>query len=172
MSRNGQSVPGSRPFEPWEGLEKKLHHLLEELPTKRAASIELLLDIQNEYGHVSPDAEEWVAKALDLPLVKVREVVTFYTMLKERPVGRTHIRVCRNIACALMGAEDLIAHIEKRLGCPSGSRTPDGSLSWETVECLGACEMGPMLQWGEDYHGPLSSKQFDELHEKREGKGG
>ena len=157
-------IPGSRQFAPTEAIRKELHHLLEELPTKPAASVPLLLSIQEEFGLVGPAAQEWVADVLELPLVKIREVVTFYTMLKEHPVGRQHIRVCRNISCALVGAEMLIGHMERRIGCKPGHRTTNGELSWETVECLGACELAPVLQWDEEYIGPVDSNRFDDLH--------
>ncbi len=166
-TKPNRPIPGSQPFEASASLKELLHHLLEELPTKQAATIELLLHIQEEFGHVPPEGETWVAEQLEVPLVKIREVVTFYTMLKEKPVGRQHIRVCRNISCTLMGAEDLIGHIQDRLGCASGERTEDGELSWETVECLGACEKGPILQWHDDYLGPLHAADFDEVHRER-----
>lgn len=170
-NKERRPIPGSRPFEPTDALQRELEHHLHELPTKRAACIPLLLAIQDEFGVVTPDAETWVAGSLDLPLVKIREVVSFYTMLKERPVGRQHIRVCRNISCTLMGAERLIDHMESRIGCAAGHRTADGELSWETVECLGACELGPILQWDNDYIGPLDPGKFDEIHSERRGEG-
>ena len=180
MSASGKSgksgaqarpVPGSAPFEPSPALKKELKHLLAELPNKRAASVPLLLHIQEECGQIDPDAQEWMAEVLDLPLIKVREVVTFYSMLKERPVGRQHIRVCRNLSCTLTGAEDLIEHMTRHLGCRPGERTPDGEISWELVECLGACEMGPTIQWDEEYIGNVDRKRFNELHRCR-GNGG
>jgi len=164
-------VPGSVPFEPSVALRKELGRLLAELPNKRAATVPLLLHIQEEYGVVCPEAEAWVAESLEAPPVKVREVVSFYSMLKEQPVGRRHIRVCRNLACTLLGVEDLIRHIEGRLGCKPGERTEDGEISWELVECLGACECAPVIQWGEEYVGNVDAAKFDGLHRERHGGG-
>jgi len=170
--KGGRPVPGSVPFEPSGALRKELARLLDELPEKRAAAVPLLLHIQEEYGVVSPEAESWVAASLEVPPVKVREVVSFYSMLKERPVGRQHIRVCRNIACTLLGVEDLIEHMERRLGCGPGERTEDGEISWELVECLGACECAPVVQWGEEYVGNVDAARFDALRRERRGGGG
>lgn len=130
---------------------------------KRAAVLPLLHMAQDKIGYVSPDAEAWVAKWSEVPVVHVREVVTFYSMYHQKPVGRTHIRYCTGTSCALGGCEKLLGYVKQKLGIDNGQTTADGKFSLEEAECLCACESAPMMQVGDDYHLDLTEKKIDEI---------
>jgi NADH-quinone oxidoreductase subunit E len=133
---------------------------------KRAALLPLLHLVQGKKGIITPEAEKEIAEYLGIPVVHVHEVVSFYHLFRQKPQGKCHFSVCQTTACALRGAEDIIGHIQKRLGIESGETTPDGKFSLGVVECLGACELAPMMQCNEDYVGFLNKKKIDELIDK------
>jgi NADH:ubiquinone oxidoreductase subunit E len=100
---------------------------------------------------------------LDLPPVRIYEVATFYTMLRTRPCGKYLLQVCRSLSCCLVGGEGVLHHIEKRLGIHDGQTTPDGTFTLMTVECLGSCGTGPVVQINDDYHESLTVESLDRL---------
>jgi NADH-quinone oxidoreductase subunit E len=114
-------------------------------PTKLAALLPALHIVQDELGHIPADAALEVAEALDVPPTRVHEVITFYTMFYDRPVGRHLVKICRNLACALRGADRLIACARETLGVAPGETTADGRITLDTEECLASCGTGPML---------------------------
>ena len=119
--------------------------------------------VQEKEGFISPEAEQNVSEYLGIPVVHVHEVVCFYHLFHQKPKGKCHFSVCQTTACALLGGEEVIGHIEKRLGTKSGETTPDGKFSFSVVECLGACEIAPMMQCNKDYVGMLNKKKVDEI---------
>ncbi len=125
-------------------------------PERSAALLPVLHVIQDESGFVSPDAEVWVAAKLSIAAVRVREVLSFYTMFRRAPAGRSTLQVCHNVSCALAGAEDILRFISERLGIAPGQTTADGAISLVTVECLGNCDHAPCLQVDGVDHGPAS----------------
>lgn len=138
-------------------------------PERSAALLPVLEIIQGEAGFVSKEAEGWVAAKLDLKPVRVREVLSFYTMLRRKPAGRHHLEVCRNISCALAGAEDLLRFISDTLGIRPGETTPDGAISLATVECLGNCDHAPCLQIDGVDQGPVTRETVKALLEELQG---
>ena len=119
--------------------------------------------VQEKEGFISPQSEQEVGDYLGVPVVHVHEVVSFYHLFHQKRAGRCHFSVCQTTACALRGAEDIIEHLKKRLGIKSGETTPDGKFSLSVVECLGACEIAPMMQFNKEYKGALNKKKIDEL---------
>ena len=126
----------------------------------------LLHWIQEKEGFISLQTEENMAAYLDVPVVHVHEVVSFYHLFHRTPKGRYHFSVCQTTACALRGSEALIEHLQDRLGIKSGETTPDGKFSLSVVECLGACELAPVMQGNKEYIGCLNKKKIDEIIEK------
>lgn len=118
---------------------------------------------QEEFGYLSPEAIEYVAKMMELPLARVYGVVTFYTMLNMKPIGRYHIQACRTLSCALMGAEKISAFLKARLGIGAGETTPDGKFTLSEVECLASCGTAPMMQINNDYCENLTEKKIEEI---------
>jgi len=118
---------------------------------------------QECFGSLTPEVEEYVAGVMDLPVSYVHQVVTFYTMYLRKPLGRYHLTLCDNVSCMLSGAEDLLGHIKKKLGLEVGETTKDGKFTLWTVECLGACELAPVLMVGDKLYGNLTAEKIDNL---------
>ncbi len=116
-------------------------------PQARSAILPALWAVQHEVGHLTPDAMREVATLLHVTPSEVEAVSTFYSMYFQKPHGRHEVIVCINVSCALRGADDIVAHLERSLGCASGETTADGEFTWSsTVECLGACGGAPAMQ--------------------------
>jgi NADH-quinone oxidoreductase subunit F len=139
-------------------LEAQAREIVERYDEPRAAMLPLLWLVQEKFGHIPAEAELWVGRLLGVAISHVREVVSFYSMLRTRPAGRRELRVCTSLPCMLAGAEAVLAHLEKRLEIGPGETTPDGQLTLTEVECLCACEMAPMVQLDEQFIGPLNGK--------------
>ncbi len=146
-------------------LEKRFTELLTHYPIKRSALVPMLLYAQDEVGHVSDDVVHEIAQRLDLSDLEVRNVVSYYSMLHTRPIGKYNIQVCTNISCMLRGAEDIFDHIRKRLGIGNKQDTPDGQFHLEEVECIGACCWAPAMQVNYEYHEQLTPEKVDEVIE-------
>ncbi len=130
----------------------------------KSALIPVLHIAQAEFGGwLSPETMDLVAETLRLKPIEVYEVASFYTMFNLQPVGKCLIEVCRTSSCWLSGAEDIMDHLEKRLGIKMGETTADGQFTLRAVECLGSCGTAPMLQVGADYHENLTIEKVDGL---------
>ena len=145
---------------------KRIEALLVRYATQQAALLPVLHIAQEQNGYVSPEVEEAAAALLDLPIVKVREVTSFYSLYEKKPCGKMPIRICRNLSCTLLGGEQILDYVKKKLGVEVGESTPDGRFRLDSVECLCACEMAPMMQVGDHYYGPLTQEKVDEILEK------
>ena len=146
-----------------ENLER-FEEILGRYPQKRAAMLPTLHLAHQQQGLITPEIEQYVARILEVPLVDVHEVLTFYTLFFRRPMGRHHIRLCMSISCWIRGASQVKDCLARTMGVASGEITPDGSLSWEAVpDCLGACELAPMMQLDKDYHGNLTPERINSI---------
>ena len=146
-------------------LRKKIDEVVSRYPKKEAALLPVLHCVQQEAGCIREEEERFVAQVMGLKPVKVREVVTFYTMYLRRPVGRYHLQVCSNLTCRLLGGETLLDYLVGKLGIGVGETTADGRFTLSAVECLGACEEAPCLMVNFDYHGRLDKAKIDKLLE-------
>ena len=142
---------------------KKIDEIVARYPQKEAAILPLLHITQQEFGFISPDSEKRVADILGIKPIRVREVVSFYTMLNTEPVGKYHIQVCSNLSCSLLGAEKLIDYLKDKLGIEPGQTTEDKKFTLSLVECLGACEQAPSMMINFDYYGHLDKKKIDKI---------
>jgi len=147
----------------FDSLRAEAEKIVAQYEQKRAAMLPVLRLIQERFGSVSTQAEEWVGTLLGVAPAHVHEVVTFYTLYHQQPVGKYHVQVCQNIACALRGAEGRIAALSERLGIKPGETTPDGKYTLSTVECLCACEAAPMMQVNDQYVGPITPEVIETL---------
>ena len=143
--------------------KKKIEEIISQYPQKEAALLPLLHIAQQEFGYISTDVEKLVAEKLKVPPIKVREVVTFYTMFNQQPVGKYHIQVCSNLSCSLLGADSLVDYLKEKLRIEPGQTTPDNKFTLSLVECLGSCEEAPCMQVNFDYHGDLTKKKIDSI---------
>ncbi len=114
-------------------------------------------------GWLSTELMDAVAEYLQMPSIAVYEVATFYSMYELKPVGKTKVCVCTNISCQLRGSEEIVEHLEQRLGVKMGETTEDGKVTLKEVECLGACVNAPVMQVGHDYHETLTREKIDDF---------
>ncbi len=146
-------------YAPSAAVLEKIERALAAYPQRSAALLPVLRLIQGELGWVPPEAEIWAAGKLGLRPVRVREVLSFYTMLRRRPAGRTVIQVCRNISCTLAGAPGVIEALRRELGLAAGGDTTvDGAFTLVEVECLGNCDHAPCLQVDGLDRGPVTAE--------------
>jgi NADH-quinone oxidoreductase subunit E len=143
--------------------KKTIDKIIARYPQKEAALLPVLHVIQKEFGQISSEEEILAASLLGISQVKVREVVTFYTMFNRKAVGKYHIQVCSNLTCSLMGAANILNFIEEKLGIKPGETTSDKKFTLSTVECLGACEQAPSMMVNFDYHGHLDKEKINEI---------
>ena len=144
-------------------LDHEAQKIVAKYDQKKAATLTLLHLAQDKVGHVTADVEAWVSKWVEVPVVHVHEVVTFYSMYHQKPAGKHHIRFCNTTSCVLMGSEKILGHLKKKLEIENGQTTKDGKVSLEEAECLCACEMAPMMQVDGKYYGDLTEKKMDEI---------
>lgn len=132
---------------------------------KRSAVLAALREVQHENGgYLTNELLDAVAEYLQLPAIAVYEVATFYSMFELKPVGRHSISVCNNISCMLRGGDEILAHIEKKLGIEVGESTPDGKFYLKREEeCLAACAAAPMLQIDHVYYENLTPEKVDRI---------
>jgi NADH-quinone oxidoreductase E subunit len=146
-----------------EKIKNTINGIRHQFPTEQALLLPLLHLIQDEYGWVSMDSMKDAGEFLNLPLSKVREVASFYTMYKLEPQGKVDLQICTNISCWLNGADKLVACAEKRLGIKCGETTKDGNFTLSQVECLAACGTAPALMLNEDYYESLDVPKLNEI---------
>ncbi len=132
---------------------------------KRSAVIGALHAAQHENeGYVTTEIMNDVAAYLDLPPMQVYEVATFYSMFQTKPVGRHNVAICTNVSCMLRGAEDIVAHVEKKLGIKTGESTEDGRIYLKKEEeCLAACCGAPMMMVDHKYYENLTTEEVDQI---------
>ena len=127
--------------------QEKIDRLVPRYPTKRSAVLPLLHIVQKDKGFISKEAMEWIAKKLDLQPINVYEVVTFYPMLRDKPIGCRHVKVCRTLPCALNGSYDVKKKLEEELCGSKENPKPDaGDYTIEFVECIASCGTAPVVQ--------------------------
>jgi NADH-quinone oxidoreductase subunit E len=134
---------------------------MKEYPTKRSFLVPMLLYTQDELGYISDEAIAHLAQKTDLTELEVRNVISYYSMLRTRPVGKYNVQVCTNICCMLRGADELFDHCKERLGIGHKQTTADGMFSLEEVECIGACSWAPAVQVNYDFHENLTPEAMD-----------
>jgi len=165
MSEHTASAPGTLSAH----VREEIDHWVAKFPEgrHRSAVIAALHAAQHENGgFLTPELMTAVAEYLKLPPIQVFEVASFYSMFETKPVGRHSISVCTNISCMLRGGEDILAHVEKRLGIKAGHSTPDGKFYLKVEEeCLAACCGAPMMMVDHVYHENLTPQAVDDVLE-------
>jgi len=150
-----------------DSAKSEIKKLFERYASPKSACMVAMQIVQREVGHLTEEDMREIAAMLGINPIEVHEVGGFYTMYNvERPVGRHHVQVCRNLSCSLLGAEHIIGLIEKRLGIKTGGTTPDGKFTLSTVECLGSCGTAPMMQINDDYYEDLTEESVKGILEK------
>ena len=145
---------------------EKIDQLVPRYPTMRSAALPLCHLVQEDQGCVSHEAIEWIAERLELEPINIKEIVTFYPMLRTEPAGKHHVRVCRTLPCALAGAYQTCRRFEEELDCKVGHTSEDGSVTLEYVECHADCGHGPVVMIGEDEYQDIDPEKATELAAK------
>lgn len=144
-------------------FESRFAEMIGHYPTKRSVLVPTLLYAQDEAGFLSDEVIEEIARRLELTVLDVRNVISYYSMLTTKPRGKYNVQVCTNIACMLRGGEELFAHCRKQLGIGHKQTTEDGRFTLEEVECIGACSWAPAIQVNYDFHEDLTVEKLDKV---------
>jgi NADH-quinone oxidoreductase subunit E len=140
-------------------LATRFDALVVKYPARRSALVPMLLYAQDEIGYLSDTVIAEVAERIGITELEVRNVATYYSMLRFKPAGKFNVQVCTNISCMLRGAYDLYERFQQELGIGHKGVTKDGVFSLEEVECIGVCCWGPAIQVNYDFHDDLNPEQ-------------
>jgi NADH-quinone oxidoreductase subunit E len=140
--------------------------LMARYPTRMAALIPVMFIAQREFGHIDEDAEKAIAELMGISPVSVREVSQFYFMIHKHPPGKYHLQICHNITCTILAAEKLLTWVMDELGIEDGQRTGDALFSLERVECLGACDLAPVMLVNDRLYTHLTLEKFTGIIEE------
>lgn len=147
-----------------EQSKAEILKIREEYPDAQSALLPALHRAQEDYGGWLPEeAYDEVASLMGLPATLVASTASFYTMFNRKPVGRHLVQVCTNLSCSLLGADHLLAYMEKKLGIKPGETTADGRITLLEVECLGSCGTAPVMQVDDAYHENLTEEKVDQI---------
>jgi NADH-quinone oxidoreductase subunit E len=148
-------------------VEARIDELVAHYPQPRSASLMVLHALQEHFGFICKDAMEWTAHKLGLQPINVYELVTFYPMFRQEPIGRFHLRICRTLSCALGGSHELHRYFCDRLGLDARAHGPqttkDGMFTVEYVECLASCGTAPVMMCNDDLHEGVSREKAEEI---------
>ena len=142
-------------------LAARFDKLVTLYPVRRSALVPMLLYAQDELGYLTEAAIAEIAQRIGITELDVRNVLSYYSMLRTAPVGQYHVQVCTNISCMLRGGQELFEHCKNKLGIGHKQTTPDGVFSLEEVECIGACCWAPAVQVNYDFHDNLTPEAMD-----------
>jgi len=144
----------------------RIDQIIDNYECETGVLIQLLLQIQHELNWIPPEAIIRINKRLKIPISEIYRVASFYTALSLKPRGRHLVRVCAGTACYVRGGPRILDSVERTLNIRAGETTKDGNFTLETVNCLGCCALGPVVEIDGQYHGKLSSATVDKLLSK------
>ncbi|MGC2161933.1 MAG: NAD(P)H-dependent oxidoreductase subunit E [Silvibacterium sp.] len=144
-------------------LAARFDKLVTLYPVRRSALVPMLLYAQDEVGYISEAVVAEIAERIGIRENDVQSVLSYYSMLRTKPVGKYNVQVCTNISCMLRDGYGILEHCKKRLGIDHKQVTPDGLFSLEEVECIGACCWAPAIQVNYDFHEELTSEKLDQI---------
>ena len=144
-------------------LEEKVGRVLQRYQHDKSVLVDILHDIQAENGYLPREFLEEISRGLGVPLSRVYSVATFFKAFSLKPRGRHLINVCLGTACHVRGTDKVLEQMEQELGIKKGENTLDLKFTLETVNCVGACALGPMVIIGEDYHGEMTPDKVNSV---------
>jgi NADH-quinone oxidoreductase subunit E len=147
-------------------LKERVIKALQKYQHDKSLLVDILQDIQAETGYLPKEVLEETSHSLDVPLSRVYSVATFFKAFSLEPRGRHLINVCMGTACHVRGAVKVLEKVEQELGIKTGETTSDLKFTLETVNCVGACALGPMVIIGEDYHGEMAPDAVSSMLKK------
>ncbi|MSU72357.1 MAG: NAD(P)H-dependent oxidoreductase subunit E [Opitutus sp.] len=142
---------------------RKIDEVIPHYPVKRSAALPLLHLVQEDAGYISQEAVAWIAAKLELEPINIYELVTFYPMFRQKPIGRRHVKVCRTLSCALLGGYKTCETFEQEFNTHRGEISPDGEVTIEFVECLASCGTAPVVLIDDDLHEKVDVAKAKEL---------
>jgi NADH-quinone oxidoreductase subunit E len=137
-------------------MKSKVKEIIEKYNGERGFLVPILQDVQKEWNYLPRKALDAVSMLLDVPISQIFEVATFYRAFSLEPRGRHQVCLCVGTACHVRGAPRIGDHIQRALGIQAGETTQDLEFTYETVNCLGACALGPVITVNEEYHGQVT----------------
>jgi NADH-quinone oxidoreductase subunit E len=143
--------------------KRRVREILKGYPTARAAILPMLWLVQEQEGWVPPEATSHVAETLGIRAGEICEVMSFYTMFKQKPQAIHRIELCRGICCRMRGADEILEHVKLRLGIDEGGTTDDGRFHLSTAQCLGLCDTAPSMMIGDECYEELTTERVDEI---------
>ena len=143
--------------------QQKITALLERYPTRRAVMLPALHLAAREFSYIDDEVCQAIADLLQVPMVDVKGVATFYSMFPTEPRGKCLVQLCINLPCALGGARRLLRYLEGKLGISAGETTPDGRFTLRGMECLAACDKAPMMYINEDAYTHLTEAKLEQI---------
>jgi len=149
-----------------EKSKQKLQEILSHYPTKTSAVLPVIYIAQEEFGYLSNEVIEYLSKLLNISPVFLKNTISFYTMYKQKEIGKYLIQVCHTLSCSLMGASSILEHIKMKLNIDVGETTSDKNFSVIKVECLGSCDTAPVMRINNDYYENLTKEKIDEILDK------
>jgi NADH-quinone oxidoreductase subunit E len=151
-------------------LEQAIQNIVDHYQAKPTALIMVLQDIQKHYRYLPKEALKLVAQKMGLPIAQIYGVATFYRTFSLKPKGKNHICVCTGTACHVRQANVIVNRLETTLGIQAGETSKDQNFSLETVNCLGACALGPLVTANDIYYGNMTASKVERMIEKLGGK--
>lgn len=146
-----------------EEWKRKAEEIIKSYPEKKASLLPLLHLSLEFWGFIDDEVIKLISEKLNLTPSYIYGVASFYTMYNFEKKGKIQIRVCTNVSCQLKGAEEILKILEEKLGIKDGETTPDGKFSIEKVECLGACDMAPVVMINDKYEGPVDMEWIERI---------
>ncbi|OHE24500.1 MAG: hydrogenase [Syntrophobacterales bacterium RBG_19FT_COMBO_59_10] len=147
-------------------MEDKVKNIIKKYGSDKSFIVPILQDVQKEFNYLPKDALFSVSARLSVPISRVYEVVTFYKAFSLKPKGRYQLSLCMGTACHVRGAELIASNMEDILGIKENDTTADLEFSFETVGCLGACALGPILVVNGEYHGHMNIAKSTKILKK------
>ena len=147
-------------------MENKIKAIVEKYDSNKGFLVPVLQDVQKEYNYLPKDALNLVGKFLDVSISQIYEVATFYKAFSLDPRGKYQIALCQGTACHVRGVPLIVDHVERSLQIKAGETTEDLMYTFETVNCLGACALGPIMVVNGEYHGKMTISKTDKLLKK------
>ena len=144
-------------------LAARFDALVLKYPLRRSALVPMLLYAQDEVGYLSDAVIDEVAQRIGITALDVRNVATYYSMLRFKPAGKYNVQVCTNISCMLRGGYEIFEHLQDKLGIGHKGVTADRLFSLEEVECIGVCCWAPAIQVNYDFHDDLTNDKVDQV---------
>ncbi|HVU33202.1 MAG TPA: NAD(P)H-dependent oxidoreductase subunit E [Opitutaceae bacterium] len=145
---------------------RRIDEVIPHYPVKRSAALPLLHLVQEDVGYISNEAVEWIAQKLEVQPINIYELVTFYPMFRQKPIGRRHIKVCRTLSCALMGGYKTCEAFEKEFNTHRDEVSADGEVTIEFVECLASCGTAPVVMVDDELHEKVDAAKAKEISDR------